>query len=82
MSTSESMRKALAKAIDLAGGQTAFAVLVSTEERPVSQQLVSYWLRKAELPAELVLRVEILTGVQRTELRPDVFLLPSDLIAA
>ncbi|KTC41587.1 hypothetical protein AO265_38350, partial [Pseudomonas sp. ABAC61] len=76
MSISESMRVALAKAIDLAGGQTAFAVLVSTDERPVSQQLVSYWFRKGELPAELVLRVEKLTGVQREELRPDVFLLP------
>lgn len=82
MSISESMRVALAKAIDLAGGQTAFAVLVSTEERPVSQQLVSYWFRKGELPAELVLRVEKLTGVQREELRPDVFLLPVDLQAA
>ena len=64
MSISESMRLALAKAIDLAGGQTAFAVLVSTDERPVSQQLVSYWFRKGELPAELVLRVEKLTGVR------------------
>ncbi|MDS9878292.1 YdaS family helix-turn-helix protein [Pseudomonas protegens] len=82
MSISESMRVALAKAIDLAGGQTAFAVLVSTDERPVSQQLVSYWFRKGELPAELVLRVEKLTGVQREELRPDVFLLPVDLQAA
>ncbi|WP_434987165.1 transcriptional regulator [Pseudomonas protegens] len=82
MSISESMRVALAKAIDLAGGQTAFAVLVSTAGRPVSQQLVSYWFRKGELPAELVLRVEKLTGVQREELRPDVFLLPVDLQAA
>lgn len=82
MSISESMRVALAKAIDLAGGQTAFAVLVSTDERPVSQQLVSYWFRKGELPAELVLRVEKLTGVLREELRPDVFLLPMDLQAA
>jgi len=82
MSISESMRLALAKAIDLAGGQTAFAVLVSTDERPVSQQLVSYWFRKGELPAELVLRVEKLTGVRREDLRPDVFLLPVDLQAA
>ncbi|MCL9653552.1 helix-turn-helix domain-containing protein [Pseudomonas protegens] len=82
MSISESMREALAKAIDLAGGQTAFAVLVSTPERPVSQQLVSYWLKKGELPAEFVLRVEIKTGVQRESLRPDVFLLPGDLHAA
>lgn len=82
MSISESMREALAKAIDLAGGQTAFALLVSTEDRPVSQQLVSYWFRKGELPAELVLRVERLTGIARDDLRPDVFLLPEDLKAA
>lgn len=82
MSISESMSEALAKAIDFSGGQTAFALLVSTEDRPVSQQLVSYWFRKGELPAELVLRVERLTGVARDELRPDVFLLPADLKAA
>lgn len=82
MSISKSMRVALSKAIDLAGGQTAFAVLVSTDERQVSQQLVSYWFRKGELPAELVLRVEKLTGVSREELRPDVFLMPLDLQAA
>lgn len=82
MGIPNSMRVALAKAINLAGGQAAFAVLVSTEERAVSQQIVSYWLRKGELPAELVLRVEILTGVPRAALRPDVFLLPEDLNAA
>lgn len=82
MSISNSMHEALAKAINVAGGQAAFAVLVSTQERHVSQQLVSYWFRKGELPAELVLRDEILTGVPRDELRPDVFLLPVDLQAA
>ncbi|MQT42654.1 transcriptional regulator [Pseudomonas sp. FSL R10-0765] len=82
MSMSNSMREALAKAINLTGGQAAFAVLVSTQERIVSQQLVSYWYRKGELPAELVLRVEILTGVPRDELRPDVFVMPVDLQAA
>ena len=63
MSISNSMHEALAKAINVAGGQAAFAVLVSTQERHVSQQLVSYWFRKGELPAELVLRVEILVAV-------------------
>ncbi|AZE67334.1 Putative antitoxin of toxin-antitoxin system, YdaS/YdaT [Pseudomonas synxantha] len=82
MSISNSMREALAKAISLAGGQAAFAVLVSTPERNVSQQLVSYWFRRGELPAEMVLRVEKLTGVPREALRPDVFLLPVDLQAA
>lgn len=78
----ESKREALALAIDQAGGQKAFAVLVSTPERTVSQQLVSYWLRKGGLPAEMVLRVEHKTGVKRQCLRPDVFLLPQDLQAS
>ena len=82
MSISNSKREALAEAISLAGGQAAFAVLVSTEDRPVSQQLVSDWFRKGELPAELVLRVELKTGIARDVLRPDVFLLPADLLAA
>ena len=72
MNISETKREAFASAISKAGGQTGFAQLVSTAERPVSQQLVSYWLKKGELPAELVLRVELLTGVSREELRPDV----------
>ena len=73
------MREALAKAIEKAGGQTAFASLISTTDRLVSQQLVSYWYRKGEIPAELVVRVELLTGVTREDLRPDVFCIPDDL---
>lgn len=76
MNISEQKRGAFAEAIKAAGGQTAFAQLVSTAERPVSQQLVSYWLKKGELPAELVLRVELKTGVNREALRPDVFCIP------
>ncbi len=82
MCTLASKQQALAMAVEKAGGQTAFAVLVSTQERAVSQQLVSYWLRKGELPAEMVLRVEHKTGVNRQLLRPDVFLLPQDLQVA
>lgn len=74
-----SMREAFAKAVDEAGGQTAFAKLISTAERPVSQQLVSTWLKKGLLPAELVIRTEILTGVPRDQLRPDVFCVPDDV---
>lgn len=79
MTTNEIMRDAFSRAIAAAGGQSAFAQLISTPERPVSQQLVSYWLKKGELPAELVLRVELLVGVGREELRPDVFCLPQDV---
>lgn len=82
MNISESMRSALSEAIEKADGQTAFAQLISTAERPVSQQLVSYWLKKGELPAELVLRVEFLTGISRNALRPDVFCAPADCQAA
>ena len=79
MSNSESMRNAFAEAIEIAGGQSAFARLISAAGKPVSQQLVSYWLKKGEVPAELVLRVELLTGVDRIRLRPDVFCLPEDV---
>ncbi|WP_137822146.1 YdaS family helix-turn-helix protein [Pseudomonas sp. D(2018)] len=79
MNISDQKREAFAKAIQEAGGQTAFAQLVSTPERPISQQLVSYWLKKGELPAEFVLRVEMLCGVPREELRPDVFCMPEGL---
>lgn len=79
MNILEQKREALAEAIKAAGGQTAFAQLVSTDERQVSQQLVSYWLKKGELPAEFVLRVELLTGIRREALRPDVFCIPEGL---
>lgn len=78
MTTSES-KEVFANAVEMVGGQSAFARLISTEAKPVSQQLVSYWLRKGELPAELVLRVEKLTGLSRFNLRPDVFCEPEDL---
>ncbi len=81
MTTTETMRDAFAEAIEKAGGQTAFAQLISTATRPVSQQLVSYWLKKGELPAELVLRVEMLTSIRRERLRPDVFCMPQDVQA-
>lgn len=78
MSHTDSMRDAFAEAIHKLGGQGHFAQRISTDARPVSQQLVSYWLKKGELPAELVLRVELLTGIPRERLRPDVFCLPDD----
>lgn len=82
MTTQESMREAFAEAVAGAGGQSAFARLISSPSRPVSQQLISHWLRKGKLPAELVLRVELLTGVSRERLRPDVFCTPTDVAAS
>jgi DNA-binding transcriptional regulator YdaS (Cro superfamily) len=73
------MRKALVEAIEAADGQVAFALALSTPERAVSQQIVSYWLKRGCLPAELVLRAELKTGVSRFKLRPDVFCVPEDL---
>lgn len=75
------MRKALAEAVEAAGGQVLFATAMSTPERAVSQQIVSYWMKRAGLPAELVLRAELKTGVSRFRLRPDVFCIPQDLAA-
>lgn len=39
-------------------------------------------VKKGELPAEFVLRVEKLTGCSRFRLRPDVFCEPDDLKSA
>ncbi|MBU1282861.1 MAG: helix-turn-helix domain-containing protein [Gammaproteobacteria bacterium] len=82
MSHIDAMRDAFSEAIQKLGGQAHFAQRLSTDARPVSQQLVSYWLKKGELPAELVLRVELLTAIPRERLRPDVFCLPDDVEAS
>lgn len=73
------MRKALVDAVDSAKGQVAFASAMSTSGRPVSQQIVSYWVKRGFLPAELVVRAELITGISRFRLRPDVFCIPKDL---
>lgn len=74
MSTPCDMKAAFEKAIDLAKGQSALARLLSTRERPVTQQRLWHHLKKkGACPAEFVLRVEEVTGVSRHELRPDVF---------
>ncbi|PYD15914.1 transcriptional regulator [Pseudomonas syringae pv. pisi] len=67
------MRDALLEAVEQANGQVAFAAAMSSSERLVSQQIVSYWIKRGALPAELVLRTEVFTGVSRYRLRPDVF---------
>lgn len=79
MSPKTEMREALVAAVDSAKGQVAFASAMSTSGRPVSQQIVSYWLKRGFLPAELVVRAEFITGVSRFRLRPDVFCIPKDL---
>jgi len=79
MSPKTEMREALVAAVDSAKGQVAFASAMSTSGRPVSQQIVSYWLKRGFLPAERVVRAEFITGVSRFRLRPDVFCIPKDL---
>jgi DNA-binding transcriptional regulator YdaS (Cro superfamily) len=60
----------LARAISAAGSQAALSDRIG-----VSQQLISYWLRKGArgVPAEHVSAIEMATGISRHELRPDVF---------
>ncbi|WP_122532803.1 YdaS family helix-turn-helix protein [Pseudomonas viridiflava] len=73
MTPSQDTRTALLEAVDKANGQVAFAQAMSCSQRLVSQQIVSYWIKRGKLPAELVLRAERQTGVSRYRLRPDVF---------
>jgi hypothetical protein len=79
MNHSNEMRLALVEAVEAAKGQVAFAQVMSSPGRVVSQQIVSYWLKRGYLPAELVVRAELMTGVSRFRLRPDVFCVPQDL---
>lgn len=79
MSPTHEMREALAEAVAAAGGQVGFALVLTTPDRPVSQQIVSYWAKRGYLPAELVIRAELRIGVSRYRLRPDVFCIPQDL---
>lgn len=61
----------LEKAINLANGQSELA-----RKCGISQQKISYWLRKAKrVPAEHVISIERATGgrVTRHELRPDIY---------
>ena len=59
----------LERAVEIAGGQSAFARLVG-----VKQPSVWAWLNhKKPLPAEYVLGVEAATGVSRHDLRPDIY---------
>lgn len=65
------MSEALAKAIEIVGGQTQLARLLG-----VKQANVWHWLNRAErIPAEFVLPIEKATGAQisRHDLRPDLF---------
>jgi DNA-binding transcriptional regulator YdaS (Cro superfamily) len=62
-------QSALERAVEKAGGQSAFARLHS-----VSQPTVWAWINSTKrLPAEFVLETERQTGVSRHDLRPDIY---------
>lgn len=66
----------LERAVEQAGGQSAFARL-----HGVSQPTVWAWLKQGKpLPAEYVLATERETGISRHDLRPDLY--PRDEAAA
>ncbi|WP_416311149.1 transcriptional regulator [Pseudomonas sp. W03] len=74
MSTREQMKKAFERAISEAGGQSELSRKLAVFGVHLSQQMLSHHLRSSGLcPAEVVLKVEALTGVSRHDLRPDVF---------
>lgn len=65
---------ALEKAITLAGGQTALAALISTDEKPFRQSHVWSWLRRdKKLSPQVALLIERATdgSVTRSELCPE-----------
>lgn len=64
----------LKRACEIAGGQKPLAELIGT-----TQSQVWYWLERSKkgVPAEYALKIEEKTGVQRHELRPDIFSLPA-----
>lgn len=64
-----SKQSPLERAVEKAGGQSAFARL-----HGVSQPTVWAWVRQAKpLPAEHVLRTEAECGISRHDLRPDIY---------
>jgi DNA-binding transcriptional regulator YdaS (Cro superfamily) len=74
-----SAKEALRRAIEIKGSQAALA-----ESIGVSQQTISNWLTKSKVgvAAENVLAIERETGVQRHELRPDIYPPPQSMEAA
>lgn len=74
------MTNGLTEAIKKAGGQAALArVLAQRTGRPIRQGHIWAWInRSGRVPPELVLAIESVTGVSRSDLRPDLY--PRDLL--
>ena len=67
-------------AVQRAGGQTALAdkLTALTPDDPVSQQSVWKWINRGYPPADRCIAIEMVTRMNRGDLRPDVFLPPID----
>ncbi|MBG5986718.1 helix-turn-helix domain-containing protein [Proteus vulgaris] len=65
----------LKKAIDKSGGQTRLAKLITdVSGKTVKQQQIWNWLnRNKRIPSDKVLLVELVTGIPRNKLRPDLY---------
>lgn len=61
-------KEAIERAVKNVGGQRAMARLLGC-----TQQAVGNWIAKGRLPAERVVAVEVVSGVPRHQLRPDLF---------
>jgi DNA-binding transcriptional regulator YdaS (Cro superfamily) len=70
--TIEQGRLALQRAIEQAGGQTALAKAIG-----IAKQSVRKW---SIAPPERVLEIERISGVPRTALRPDIFVLDTNAV--
>ena len=62
-------RSAIGKAVDVAGGQAALARMLG-----VSRSTVNSWVKKRNrVTAETAKKIEVITGIKREDLRPDLF---------
>lgn len=62
-------RSAIGKAVDIAGGQAALARMLG-----VNRSTVNSWVKKRNrVTAETAKKIEVITGIKREDLRPDLF---------
>ena len=62
-------KSAIGKAVDVAGGQAALARMLG-----VSRSTVNSWVKKRNrVTAETAKKIEVITGIKREDLRPDLF---------
>lgn len=60
-------RDALMRAVEIAGSLNELAKVLG-----ISKQAVHHW-KEERVPAEYIVDIELATGVQREELRPDLY---------